>query len=55
MNRTESKELIELIIASMIADPSAYYGQGKFYITQFMNKLYDEGFEITVRKKKVRK
>jgi len=51
MDREEAKELADLLIETMKADSSTYYGQGRFYMLMLLDKFYDEGFEITVRKK----
>ena len=50
MNKKEAKELADLLIGMMKADKSAYHGQGRFYMFMFLDKIYDEGFEISVKK-----
>lgn len=51
MDREEAKELADLLIEIMKADGSTYYGQGRFYMLMLLDKFYDEGFEISVKKK----
>jgi len=52
MNKKEANELADLLIGAMKADSkSTYYGQGRFYMLLFLDELYKQGFEISVRKK----
>ena len=51
MDRKEAKELADLLIETMKTDSSTYYGQGRFYMLMLLDKFYDEGFEISVRKR----
>jgi len=52
MDKKEGEELTKLIVDSMVANErTTYFGEGKFCIWLFLDELYKQGFEISVRKK----
>ena len=52
MDQASADDLATLVVQSMEADKrTTYFGEGKFCIWLFLDALYKQGFEISVRKK----
>ncbi len=52
MDKKEAEELTKLVVNSMVANKkTTYFGEGKFCIWLFLDELYEQGFEISVKKK----
>ncbi len=52
MDKVSADGLTKLVVDSMVADKrTTYFGEGKFCIWLFLDELYKQGFEISVKKK----
>ena len=52
MDKKEAEELTKLVVNSMVANKkSMWFGEGRYCIWLFLDELYKQGFEISVRKK----
>jgi len=52
MDKKEGEELTKLIVDSLVANKrTMWFGEGKYCIWLFLDELYKQGFEISVRKK----
>ena len=52
MDKKEGEELTKLVVDSMVANKKTmWFGESRYCIWLFLDELYKQGFEISVRKK----